>query len=411
VSEGYDGEIRISTGCNHRSHRSGDEGLGAAEKGRVSRLTRNPDKVTIRDAAFQVMEEAYQHASANGTLPANPRQIYYAARRRILEATDRDQLQSSYFQQTLLRDYMELNDCSHWDIIWDARGHFVEPHTARVVPLGTLEVRQHLGDRPKLGPPIDVSADDLYPTTGPKNRYKNILFVEKEGFDPILEAAQIANRFDVAIMSTKGMSVPASRLLLDRLVVRGVERVMVLHDFDISGFSIAGTLGTSSNIHRFENEVPIVDIGLRLDDVNELDLLSEPFVTDKDWRAVSHTLRRHGATDEEIRFLPKERVELNAMTSDEFILFIETKLAFHGIEKVIPDAKTIEQHARRVIERQLVQKAIEKLMPEITKQVASVALPEQLRQLLDTELVLQPELPWDAAISEIVQDLDLGELS
>ena len=36
--------------------------------------------VTIKDAAWQVMEEAYLKASANGTLPAHARQVMYAAR-------------------------------------------------------------------------------------------------------------------------------------------------------------------------------------------------------------------------------------------------------------------------------------------------------------------------------------------
>ena len=32
-----------------------------------------------------------------------------------------------------------------------------------------------------------------------------ILFIEKEGFMPLFEAVQLAERFDLAIMSTKGM--------------------------------------------------------------------------------------------------------------------------------------------------------------------------------------------------------------
>ena len=40
-------------------------------------------------------------------------------------------------------------------------------------------------------------------------------------------------------MSTKGMSTTA-RLLLDRLAPQ-IEKVLVLHDFDVSGFSIFGT--------------------------------------------------------------------------------------------------------------------------------------------------------------------------
>ena len=44
-------------------------------------------------------------------------------------------------------------------------------------------------------------------------------------------------------MSTKGMSTTAARLLLDRLAPR-IDKVLVAHDFDVSGFSIFGTLGS-----------------------------------------------------------------------------------------------------------------------------------------------------------------------
>jgi hypothetical protein len=53
-----------------------------------------------------------------------------------------------YFTQVLLPDYLrEKPDATgDWDVVFDARGHFAEPHTAALLPLGTLEVRQYLGD-------------------------------------------------------------------------------------------------------------------------------------------------------------------------------------------------------------------------------------------------------------------------
>ncbi len=388
--------------------RKAEERDANARTRRFDRLTRMP-RETIRNAAFQVMEEAYRHASTNGTRPVNPRQIYYAARREILLATGRDQLQSNYFLQTLLRDYMEIYDCSNWDVIWDARGHFTEPHTGRVIPIGTLEVRQYLGDRSKLGRAVDIGATARFPTSGPENRFKTVLFIEKEGFDPILGAAQIAERFDVAIMSTKGMSVSASRQLLDGLVSRGVTKILVLHDFDVSGFSIFGTLGTDSNVYRYTNKVPIFDLGLRLADVEDMDLLAEPFATNKDCRAVSETLKRHGATPAEIAFLANERVELNAMISDEFIAFIERKFAEHGVAKVVPDSDVIERHARTVIEGRLINNAVANLAAKIKEQAATVALPENLRQQIEAELKESPTLSWDEVVADLVADLAEGD--
>jgi DNA topoisomerase 6 subunit A-like protein len=245
----------------------------------------------LREAAFDVMEGAYLAASDGGKLPVKARQIMYAARPQILKLTDKDSLNDAYFTQTLLPDYMEENDCEDWDVIWDARGNFAEPYTKRTVPIGTLEVRQYLDIRPEFGAvrgegeaDVDIADNSRFPTKGPKNRYDTVLFVEKEGFGPLLQAARIAERYDLAVMSTKGMSTTSARMLLDRLVERGVKRVLVLHDFDISGFSIFGTLFTDSRRYSFQNKVPAVDLGLRLCDVEAMGLQSEPFVIET-WNA------------------------------------------------------------------------------------------------------------------------------
>jgi hypothetical protein len=363
-------------------------------------------RTTIREAAFEVMEEAYLAASDNGSLPVKPRQIMYAARPKILQETGELELTGSYFSQTLLVDYMEEYDCSSWDVVWDARGHFIEPHTGTETPLGTLEVRQYLGERPSFKP-SRIDLDLVFPTNGPENRFGNIVFIEKEGFHPLLQAAQLQERFDVAVMSTKGMSVTASRKLLDELSPF-VENIFVLHDFDRSGFSICGTLGTDSHRYEFVNDPPIIDIGLRLVDVIDMDLQSEPVppLHDDEWRQRAHTLKRHGATPEEISFLRNERVELNAMTSRQLIDFIEEKFKERGVEKVIPDDDIIEKHARRVIKQRLTAQAIAKISEELTKQAETIDLPEDLREQIEDLLEERPELPWDEAVALVIADDD-----
>jgi DNA topoisomerase VI subunit A len=87
--------------------------------------------------------------------------------------------------------------------------------------------------------PFDVK------TSGPAHRYQAVLFIEKEGFDELIQQAQIAERFDIAPMSTKGMSNTAARRLVDELSQLGVT-IYGLHDFDKSGFSILHTLRTNS---------------------------------------------------------------------------------------------------------------------------------------------------------------------
>jgi hypothetical protein len=382
----------------------------SAALGRRVRLVRS-DRTTLRTAAFYVMEKSYSIASdggSRGRLPVKPRQIMYVARPRILRLTGRDSLDGQYFSQVLLIDYMEQHDCSNWDIIWDARGHFAEPHTGHEIPLGTLEVRQYLGERPSFDPPQRPELSFTpFPTAGPLNRYTNVLFIEKEGFHPILAAAHLQERFDIALMSTKGMSVTASRMLIDRLARDGV-MVFALHDFDRSGFSIFGTLGTDSRRYTFEHEARIIDLGLRLPDVEEMALQSEPVPVESPvaWDKRAATLRRHGATPEEVDFLRTHRVELNAMTSGQLVDFIEAKLTAHGVAKLIPDDAILEQQARRIIKHRLTQHALAKLSTRIAKQAETAKLPANLRERIAEVFKQYPEIPWDHAVAQVLVDAD-----
>ena len=121
------------------------------------------------------------------------------------------------------------------------------------MPLGTLQVRDYLDgiERHQVGRShASTSARSAYPTRGPKNRYGAILFIEKEGFTPLFDAVQLAERYDIAIMSTKGMSVTASRTVVQAMCAVHDIPVLVLHDFDVSGFTIFGTLRKSTR--RFQ---------------------------------------------------------------------------------------------------------------------------------------------------------------
>jgi hypothetical protein len=369
---------------------------------------RPPAEMSLKDAAWAVMKKAYLKASDNGRLPANARQIMYAARPDILQMTGKEKFGDSYFTQTLLPDYIDEHpeETAGWDVVYDARGHLIEPHTNRRVSLGTIEVRQYLGDRTSLGPAVELNASDLYPTSGPTNRYKHVLFVEKEGFDEIFQAVHLAEKYDLAIMSTKGMSVTAARLLLDR-IAPNIEKVFVLHDFDVAGFTIRGTLGSDSRRYTFDNTVDIVDLGLRLEDAEEMGLEAETVNVDNRL-ARRGTLKGYGATGEEIEFLLPEdgecrRIELNAMTSRQFIDFIEEKLEEHGVEKLVPSSDTIVAHARRLREQALTRKALDQMADDIACRAAGIKLPDNLEDQIREMLDDNPELSWDAALAAIIE--------
>ncbi len=372
-----------------------------ARSRRMDMLSRRDRPVTIKEAAWNVMRSAYLAASANGTMPVNPRQIYYRARGEILRRTGRERLDSGYFSQTLLIDFIEETGVD-WDIVWDDRGHFVEPHTGRVIGLGTLAVREYLADARK---PFTLDAgvsEATVKTSGPSGRFGGILFLEKEGFTPILEAARIAERFDIAVMSTKGMSVTAARLLVDRLCGQWGVRLYVLHDFDIAGFSIKKTLTESGRRYRFMHAIDYVDLGLRLADVEALDLESEPVAVEGDDAAIGERLRVNGAAEDEIKFLLSgRRVELNAMASDVFVSFVERKLVDAGAKKVVPGATLMAEAYRALTRAAQAEAAFAAEIERINGE--AVAIPDDLERRVNEALAANPATTWDAALRLIAE--------
>jgi hypothetical protein len=382
----------------------------------LERLRKANEKkpITIKQAAFQVMVPAYMEASSDDKDPANARQIMYSNRRRVLALTGgRCWSKSSYFTQTLLPELIEAHPelTASWDIVYDARGRLVEPHTGRRIDLGTLKVRGYIADWKTGCPdaPDRIVLDPSSPTCGPANRYKFALFIEKEGFNPQLERYRISERFDVAIMSTKGMSVTAARQLVERLSEQGVT-ILVFRDFDFSGFSIVHKLGHDSRRYRFRTRPHVIDCGLRLEDVQALGLQSEVVVysSRKDPR---ENLRKCGATEAECNFLVQrqaagrwvgERVELNAMPTPQFIAFVERKLTEAGVGKVVPEAEALANACRRAWWMARLQEEIDATATRLFASEAPPPPPPDLAAKI-AKTIKGTATPWDRALWEIVQ--------
>jgi hypothetical protein len=329
-----------------------------------------------------------------------------SARPQILELTGRTRFSDDYFTQTLLPDYQRehAGETASWLVAYDARGHFTEPHTGNEIGLGTLEVRQYLAARRAPSVVNATIAGATVQTSGPKGRFGSAVFIEKEGFIPIIEHSHIAERFDFAPMSTKGMSVTAARQLIDALTEDGV-RVLVLHDFDIYGFGIRKTFTESGRRHQFKNKLDFVDIGLRLVDVERLGLASEPVPLKGKREAIANRLRINGATEAEIEFLLRgRRVELNAMTSDQFIAFVEEKLIEHGVAKVEPDEKTLADAYRAFMLGERAQRAFAEQLARLSAE--SVDIPPGLAERLRAKLAGNPSEPWDQLLRETVREDD-----
>ena len=147
---------------------------------------------------------------------------------------------------------------------------------------------------------------------------------------------------------------------------------------------------------------------MRLVDVNDMDLEREEVTYDSKVTPRGN-LRESGASEEECNFLvegggPKAwrgyRVELNAMTSDQFVSWLDEKLEDAGVRKVVPDDSTLEKAYRRAVCIARVQKAIDRFIAE--QEGENVEIPTDLSRRIG-EMIQGTAKPWDLAVSELAK--------
>ena len=374
---------------------------------RMSRMTREP-RTTQKEAAWSILEAAYMAASGGGTLPAMARQIYYQARPKIMALTDDKELQYGYFSQTLLPDYIEETGVD-WNVVYDARGHFEEPHTNRRIGCGTIEVGNYLHavKEPEIAP-ADFS-DAGVDVIGPSGGIAGILFCEKEGFNPLFKAVNLADRHDLMIVSTKGVSVIAARLLIDTICGDSGLPLFTLHDFDVAGFMILATLQRDTRRYQFSNSFEVVDLGLRLADIAGLE--REPAAATKTNPGILRDqLAENGADGAEIAILLNERVELNAMASDALIAMIERKLVAYGLKKVVPGDDVLAKTYRAFHRSEQLREKFEEVEAEFDEKADKIAIPKVLKKRVSAILAKHDDLRWDDAVRVVLDKTTLDRV-
>jgi hypothetical protein len=210
-------------------------------------------------------------------------------------------------------------------------------------------------------------------------------------------------------MSTKGMSVTAARSLVDEMCAEYDIPLLILHDFDKAGFSIAGTLKRDTDRYEFKNHIEVVDLGLTLADVQAMGLQFEYQHHQKTKRgAIDWNLHVNGASKADIEFMLADfdrthctrRVELNAMTSPQFIEFLERKLQENGVKKIIPDRELLEETFVKMDRGRQLQEAFAKLKKRFRFDAREV--PADIERRIGEILAKDPTLRWDAAVAKIV---------
>jgi hypothetical protein len=302
---------------------------------RVHRPRPQPtDRVTLRDAVSAVMADAIAEVSGGGAYPFPTRNLFYKVRPRVQRYTDAE-LKGPYFSQTLVVEYEREHGRipGHYR---DPRGELHEPHTGTTVRLGTREVAGY---------------------TLPEYVFDKILYVEKEGFEPVLKAAQLGERYDLAIAYGKGQPVEAVRALFERAEA-GDYRLFVLHDADPWGYTIARAMAEETR-RMPDYRVDVVDLGLTVGDAvsHGPPLERETFTRRK---ALPWWMPGRLTTQERAWFKGQlltetwsrnrqwacTRVELNAFSTPDLITYIEAGLERHGATgKIVPPADVLTRRA------------------------------------------------------------------
>jgi len=197
--------------------------------------------------------------------------------------------------------------------------------------------------------------------------------------------------------------------LIDALSREGVT-ILVARDFDKAGFSIVETLRSDSRRFRYRTRPRIVDIGLRLADAESMGLEREA-VAYKDTVDPKIRLGECGATEEEYAVLVShqtsrgwsgERIELNAMSSQQFISWLEEKLVEVGVTKVVP--------SRRVLEGAWIEAHRQLLMEAAAREAdaafvpVDVVIPTDLPAAIERALAADQTKCWDGVIAGLARD-------
>jgi hypothetical protein len=288
---------------------------------------------TLKDAVFEVLPEALAHATGQRRYPVSSRTLYYQVRRFMQRLTDQE-LDYDYFSQNLLTQYRAVHGPIA-GLYYDPRGVLYEPHTGTALPLGTREVEGY---------------------HFPAWLYDKILYVEKKGLWPILQAAQLAERYDMAVIAAEGYATEATRVLFAHADQGRNYQLFVLHDADPDGYNIARTLREETR--RMPGyAVDVIDLGLKLEEALAMDLGVEAFTRRKslpEGLVLTKTERAYF----EGRQVGKrawlcQRVELNAFSAPALVDYIEQQLQQSDVRgKVIPPDAELPRLAREAYRQQ-----------------------------------------------------------
>ncbi len=302
----------------------------------------------IRYIITDNLDDAVDKVSDKGKFRYSLRQLFYAIRPYVQSIPELGDLDYGYFGRVIGEyesTYGELKGMYR-----DPRGTLYHPHTRETIPIGTVSVEGY---------------------ARPKWNFNKIIYIEKEGLFEVLKQVGFPEKYDCALLSSKGYASRAVRDVIDLLGETEEEiKFFCVHDADGPGTMIYQTLqeGTTARERR---KVKIINLGLDPWEAIAMGLQKEEFERRRGKVPVAEYIGWHEAIDNDDhggswwkRWLQTQRVELNSMTSPQFVAWMEAKMEEHNIGKVIPPVEVLQHHVRERVESVVRENLAAKLLRE-----------------------------------------------
>lgn len=263
-----------------------------------------------KDIVLDNLEAVIATVSDDGEFRFNARQLFYALRPVVKDETG-EELKINNFTKIITDYEAEFGEIK--GMYREPRGSIYHPHRDQTITLGTLMVEEY--ERPAW-------------------TFNKLLYIEKEGFSEALKDIDWPERHDCAVMSSKGFSTRAARDLIDKLAEHDEPvTVFCVHDADAYGTMIYQTL-QQETAARGARKINIVNLGLEPWEAIEMDLEVEDVEEGGRRKAVADYVGERDDDEEWDEWLQAHRVELNAMTTPQFIEWLDGKMADY--DKLIP---------------------------------------------------------------------------
>ena len=254
-------------------------------------------------------------------------------------------------------------------------------------------------------------------TNGLKWTFNKILYSEKEGFFTILKDAKFPERYDCALLTSKGYASRAVKDLFDLLGDTGEEiQFFCIHDSDAAGTKIYETL-QEATLARAARRIKIINLGLEPWEANGMQLEVERF-ENKSRKPVADYVEQYDWKHHSdwADWLQSNRVELNAMTTPQFLEWLELKMEQHGIGKVIPDLSTLCDTLLSDVERLIQEKVKTEILRNagydrivrkaISEKTSSInVIVTGLREMVNAALEESSENHWTEPVKQIAQKI------